>query len=265
MVTRRQLFVASLSGPLVGIGGCAVQPPPSIPQGKATPMTGPSFEYLVPDESGVITKFSPSGLVLTGWQRPIPPNLVDMLVVNLKETGGAVERKLQYADGKGWVYAITLLRTESKEAGTIRISLKAQQSVVYQSVYWNPPPPAAMPTFTEQELKTFYLSAWLPYQTEINSEFSPDSVYANFVRLLTPRARREGERDRVTGKIYKHEFFAGLRGAQIPFVIETFPYRNGSKVVVNASLPTLETSPGQCDFRALVREFQQRLQGVVKA
>lgn len=48
-------------------------------------------------------------------------------------------------------------------------------------------------------------------------------------------------------------------------MIEAYPYRNGSKVVVSAAIPGAETSQNVIDFAVLIQEIERKLLNVVKA
>jgi hypothetical protein len=82
---------------------------------------------------------------------------------------------------------------------------------------------------------------------------------------MKARTVRVGERDPVSGKIFKQEFATTVRGRELFVTVETFPYRNGSKALVYARIPGIETAPNEIDFAVLIREVRERLSQIVKA
>jgi hypothetical protein len=102
----------------------------------------------------------------------------------------------------------------------------------------------------------------LPVRIEVNSEFNTESTYSNFIRLT----RREvltgaGQKDPVTGKIFKDRFWARIDdGSEVSFKVETYPYRNGSKVVVFASIKGAvigDTVDFSRTYDSLLREIER--------
>lgn len=100
---------------------------------------------------------------------------------------------------------------------------------------------------------------------EINSEFNTDSIYANFSRLT----RKEvfsgiGVKDPVTGKIFRERFWVRVSGREVPVNVETYPYRNGSKVVVFANLRGT-VSGSTVDFVSAADALKKEIERIVRA
>jgi hypothetical protein len=120
-----------------------------------------------------------------------------------------------------------------------------------------------LPSFTESDLAAFLLTPVLHYHIEIDSEFNSESTFANFKRLLQSRPFARGERDPVTGKIFTQQFILPYDGKDVLFVAETFPYRNGSKVVLNLRLPSVFTSPNIVDYGLILDNVTKQLRQIV--
>lgn len=121
------------------------------------------------------------------------------------------------------------------------------------------------PAFSVDELMDRLSSGQIHYRFEIDSQYNSEAVYANFVRLTTQNPFRGGRRDPVSGKIFQNEFFIVHRDAEVRFVVETFPYRDGSKAVISARIPAVMTSANTIDFTQLVNEIEQRLVDLIDA
>ena len=100
---------------------------------------------------------------------------------------------------------------------------------------------------------------------DVNSEFNSESVYSNFERNLNVvQYAHGGRKDPVTGKIFSKKFWVPSSYGDIPIHIETFPYRNGSKVIVYAEIPA-DTSEGNIDFNKVYLELVKSIAEVVNS
>lgn len=70
------------------------------------------------------------------------------------------------------------------------------------------------------------------WKVEVDSPFSPESTYANFVRLAKQDRSKEAYKDPVTGKIFKDKFLIEVNDQKVSTYVETYPYKSGSKAVV---------------------------------
>ena len=122
-----------------------------------------------------------------------------------------------------------------------------------------------LPSFTEADLTAFLLTPMLHYRIEIDSQFNSESTFANLKRLLKSRSFATGERDPVTNKIFTQQFLLPYRGKDVLLTAEAFPYRNGSKVVMNLRLPAVFTSPNTVDYNVVLDEVTRKLREVVAA
>jgi hypothetical protein len=105
--------------------------------------------------------------------------------------------------------------------------------------------------------------AKLPVQMEFDSEYNTESTYSNFVRL-TRRESLSGQKDPVTGKIFKDRFYARVADKEVPFSIETYPYRNGSKAIVYATIHGA-SSGNVVDFSQTYEALYQELLKIIRS
>lgn len=122
-----------------------------------------------------------------------------------------------------------------------------------------------LPNFTDENLRQQLGALQLVYKFEVDSPYNTDSVTANFMRNAEVRTDRQGFADPVTGKIYSTYYVAKLNGRNMPFVVQVFPYRNGSKAVIHATIPGQETSPNTVDFGVLIKDARRMLEGVARS
>jgi len=94
-----------------------------------------------------------------------------------------------------------------------------------------------IPDFTEEQLLEFLSNATVRFNVEIDSTYDTESTYANFRRILKEETFRQPYKDDVTGKIYKSAFYLPKDEEQAKLFVEVFPYRNGSKAVINVEMP----------------------------
>ncbi len=125
--------------------------------------------------------------------------------------------------------------------------------------------PFGVPDFGRNDVRSTLLSAELRYSFEIDSEYGPSSVYANFDRLLESNQFSEGERDAVTGQIFEEEFITRVEGREVTFMLDVHPYRDGSKAVIHAKLPAIETDKNTVDFSEIIEDLEETLTGIAEA
>lgn len=256
---RRQL--SFLLVPLAGsslLGACAV---PQMAPPKTVQVVMEPVRYFIPNDAGVIEQpWSTNRLVFEGYERGESVKR-ERLIFNLSSELGVVERRTDNGTaGSGRRYTVRKSITTDRDRTVVTFA--AVDSTEYQQGLVLPFP---VPAFEAADLRKFLASAHLHVKFEVDSEFSPESTYANLVRLLKSRPYRPGEKDPVSGKIFKQEFIASLRGRDVSLAVETFPYRNGSKAVIYARIPGSETSPNTVDFAVLFEETRVRLAQVLKA
>jgi hypothetical protein len=125
--------------------------------------------------------------------------------------------------------------------------------------------PLPVPNFTVQNLTEYLIKQPVYYNLEINSQYNTESIFSNFVRLVERAQFRQGEKDPVTGKIFKDRFAISYKNKKVYFTLETFPYRNGSKVIVHLVVPGSLTSDNVVDFGIILNDIKTQLEGVANS
>ena len=105
--------------------------------------------------------------------------------------------------------------------------------------------------------------ATYPWKYEVNSEYPGESVYASFQRLSrSEKYSRGGYKDEVTGKIFKERFWLKMGSVEVPVNVATYPYRNGSKIVVYAELTPVVIGRS-LDYAQTAKLFESRIKEIV--
>jgi hypothetical protein len=122
-----------------------------------------------------------------------------------------------------------------------------------------------VPNFSEEDLANYIANQPVYYNLELASQYNTDSTYANFVRLAEKAPFKSGEKDPITGKIFKDKFALPYKTGKIFFTLETFPYRNGSKAVIHVVVPGNFTSESTVDYGIILKELKAQLEGIVNS
>lgn len=88
---------------------------------------------------------------------------------------------------------------------------------------------------------------------------------ANFMRMAVVKNQAAGFADPVTGKIYKQYFQINYAGETANYTVQVFPYRSGSKAVINMELPVVETSPNTVEFERIISDLRKQLTTIVQS
>lgn len=107
-----------------------------------------------------------------------------------------------------------------------------------------------VPTFGPGELQSAIRKGSVFFKFEIDSQYSVDSVKANFKRL----SKKAGRGNFITN-----------RDREVPFEFKAVPYRDGSKVTIEVVIFASETSKNTFDFGILEKEIKAKLTEIVKA
>lgn len=115
-----------------------------------------------------------------------------------------------------------------------------------------------------KQLKDSLSELTYSWKFEMDSTYSSEAVYANFQRLTRAEKYSSGYKDRGTEKILKNRFWVTVDSVEIPVTLEAYPYRSGSKAVVNAELkPIVEGNT--LDFAKTVKLLEARVAEIVKS
>lgn len=250
---------------VMALGGCVATSPskPAEPVAVA-PVTIQPITYAIPIDAGLIQRrgivedlsFSDFSYYSTGKRDKLTTR-------RLGENSLMIERRTETESGiAGSGKRVRVDFSVEKLASGYKAVLRPIEYTTYQQGVVLPFP---VPKFDDRDVSDHLLSAELHYRIEVNSEFNSESTHANFMRTLKTRGFKQGEKDPVTGKIFKQQFVLPYRGKDILFVLETFPYRNGSKAVMHLRIPAVFTSPNTVDYKTILDEVKGKLTEVVKA
>jgi hypothetical protein len=170
-----------------------------------------------------------------------------------------VERRTDNGtSGSGKVYTVGYAVEKGKDAMVYKF--KALSFTTYQQGLILP---FDVPNFTEQDLLEYITRQPLHLSLEFNSQYNTESIYANFMRMAEKVRFYPGEKDPVTGKVYKDKFVLIGKYGKVFFSFEAFPYRNGSKAVVHMAVPGTFTTGNTVDFGEIIKEIKGQLEGIV--
>ena len=214
------------------------------------------------------------------WQLRIPAALVKPeqpfqgvqvnRIANISVGSATKYRRFEVLRQKGTQDLMLSLRVDNGTAGSgvlQKIDLQAQEesSGVLLTVRPTEQKTYQEGLFLKFDVPTLDLGQELTRSTladtfEVDSTFAPDSVRGNFQRLLT----RHGKAATEPGQ--RESFLVKLPSGSTQIIsIETFPYRNGTKVKVSAVITGAETSPHLIDFVRLCEELRAAVRQVVEA
>lgn len=223
------------------------------------PVAMPAITYIVPTNVAYVSQ---NGVVndlrFATYDRG---SSVDHEMLSVKRDGATLVVELKRANssnvGSAVVYRVGVA-TEKIENG-YKVELKPLSFSTYKQGLIS----FGLPQFTERNLEAFLMSPMLHYRIEIDSPFNSESTFASLKRLLASRPLAKGERDPVTNKIFTQQFVLPYRGKEVLLTAEAFPYRNGSKVVMNLRLPSVFTSPNTIDYNVILDEVALRMREVI--
>ncbi|WP_026842902.1 hypothetical protein [Citrifermentans bremense] len=258
------ILLAVLSLLALQLTGCAnLGPKPT----QVFPLVNPkTVTVIVPDnkevDGNVYTTCSIRNAI---WAREYYQGQISrqqLIRVQLK-TGSSfdIDRRVDNGvSGSGTVYSVNY-SLKHDHTNTI-LQMTPTQRKTYQGgliMSWEPP------TFTEEDLFSYLCSQQVGYRVEINSEFNTESIFSNFKRLATEEQFRQGEKDDVTGKIFKNRFSMMVDDTKVYFSVETFPYRNGTKAIIYLSVPGRYTSENTVDFNVILKDLKTKLEAIINA
>lgn len=177
------------------------------------------------------------------------------------EGGFFVERRTDNGtSGSGKIYQVNCAVEKNKDNMVIKF-----QPVAYKTYQQGLILPFKVPSFTEQELIEYIAKQSVFLSLELTSPYNTESTYANFMRLTENISGLRGEKDSITAKLYKGQFVLSSKYGKVVFSLETFPYRNGSKAVINLAIPGSFTSDNEVDFVVIIKEIKAQLENIVNS
>lgn len=118
-----------------------------------------------------------------------------------------------------------------------------------------------IPEFNESQLLSYLSSAMITYTLEINSQYEPDSVNANFIRKT--KKQRYRIKDPVTDTISESAYVIKNRDKNVYFILKTYPYKNGTKAVIVSNFRGVQTSENEVDLEILINEIEAKFRSIV--
>lgn len=108
--------------------------------------------------------------------------------------------------------------------------------------------PFPLPEF---DLLSYLASAKVNYNFEINSEFSVESIRANFKRSLNQNS--------------SNAYRVDLPNAKVLVEVKIDPYRNGSKVLLNAELYNFKPENNTIDVSRAIIELEKYISNIINS
>ncbi len=184
-----------------------------------------------------------------------------LIIKNITKNTFTVERRSDNGiSGSGIIYTVQF--NIKKGPKNTYVTYKPLRFKTYQEGILLPFP---VPSFSEQDLINFLKSRRVYYKMEFDSKYNSESIFANFDRLAEKVNYKAGERDPVTGKIFKNRFAILYKNQRIYFSLEIYPYRNGSKTIVYLTIPGIYTSNNLINFDILLKAAKTRIAEIVNS
>lgn len=264
---------------LLLLGGCVPPKEAVVPQAEIVDPSDGTFTVVFPSEmkeapAELMKKVQNIGYYHSqernrGFSRDYQGHDVEAIKWSFENDSFTVERYIAFATNDSTIFSNKREWKEFKQAfisylGTIeRLSVTSLKFIPrtvkkmqkYKHIEAQLAPNEIVKLFTNATFRTVF---------EIDSEFNSDATYANFARLTRKEAFREGYKDPVTGKIYTERFWLKVNNLEIPVTVATYPYRNGSKVVINADVPA-QRNGSIFDFSIPAKAIQLELERIVKS
>lgn len=169
----------------------------------------------------------------------------------LNDTSLTVERRTDNgAAGSGVIYQVDYEISNSSGVEIISFTSKENPKTYQEGLFGKFP----VPNFTDQDLIKYLSSGDVRFSIEENSNFSVDSTKANFERLANGISR--------SGKNYGQ---IEIDGEKVRFSYKVYPYRNGSKVVVETTINNREVVDGVIDYSKKVAQFKKMIKEIVNS
>ncbi len=172
---------------------------------------------------------------------------IERLHIDYVANGLQVERRTDNGiAGSGIIYTIDANVIPKSDATMITLTPRTQKT--YQEGLILPFP---VPNF---DIEQYLSEATLYYKFELNSEYPATSIKANFERLL----------ERFNA-IDSYTYILQLEGAELKIKANIYPYRNGSKVVINIVLYNKESSNGVIDVVKKIEEAKKQIEKIINS
>lgn len=245
----KRILAAAL---LASLAGCKATPPPAD-----VPLTNtPSVSYKLPlDQSVDISFYEHNRCVSSGSNGCTK---YDSIKFGRKAGNVVVERRVHNGvAGSGSVYTITETTKRTSDASIVTYQ-PVKMSSYQQGLILSFPVP-------QMDIADYLSNSQFKTKFEVNSEYPSQSVKANFDRMMN-KARSDFRFYGTNSQLDLEDYYmVDVDGAQVVMLVETFPYRNGSKVVVNAVVQTHKSNTGIIDVAAIMKSVEEQVAKVVNS
>ncbi len=260
----------------LGLVGCVVNPEKGGIQdgagiystaGQSEPINVPPLMIQVPNDPAIITpggKALVGDLVISNYAASIVNSTLKMRVFfeNKTSIGFTLHARIDNGMvGSGVRYQVAYEKVDLPTGG-YQVTFQPKSKSTYQQGLIGKIP---VPDFDEKALRAYLRYFTLRYRFEVDSDYPSDSTMANFIRLGNPVNTNSGFADPITGKIYKQYFKINYGDQVANYVVQVYPYKNGSKAVINMELPVAENAQNTVDFAKIIADLRKRLTSIAKS
>ncbi|MCZ4337636.1 hypothetical protein [Shewanella colwelliana] len=245
---KRVMVVALLAS----LAGCKVTQPSAD-----VPLTNmPSVSYKLPLDQSVDISFNAYNRCVNSGSNGCTK--YDSIKFGRKAGNVVVERRVHNGvAGSGSVYTIN--ETTERTSDSSIVTYQPVKMSSYQQGLLLPFP------IPKMDIANYLSNTQFKKKFELNSEYPSQSVKANFDRMMN-KARSDfrfyGTNSRLDLEDY---YMVDVDGAKVVMLVETFPYRNGSKVVVNAVVQTHKSNTGIIDVAAIMKSVEEQVSKVINS
>lgn len=258
------------------MAGCGLQPP--ITQSESFTAQSPVAILLIPApvSSGVATSNSPQDIASTvrfkNYQQVGTGEYPDVESLQWKVQGAgfAVEKYKAFIARSGRELSKVSVTYDgaidtTRAGSNFKLAFLLSKKTYYAEPNILTGKASYQVEFTPTDVATNLANAEISWKYEIDSKYNTDSSYANFARLTRKEIfKGDGQKDAMTGKIFTERFWVRVSGRAVALYVVTYPYRNGSKVVVTANIPGVVTG-NSVDFVSISNALKKEVERIVNS
>ena len=172
------------------------------------------------------------------------PTRIERLKLNILPNEIHVERRTDNGiSGSGVIYQVKTDITSQGNNNIITFTPKTAKTYQEGAVL-----PFPVPTL---DIGLYLSQANIKYRFEINSQYSTDAIRGNFNRLLIKAARN------------KYLLMVGTN--QLEIAIQIYPYKNGSKSLIDISINTQRSKNDIIDVSRILDKAKRKIHGLVNS
>tara|TARA_R110001592_G_scaffold66617_1_gene204530 strand:+ start:4976 stop:5758 length:783 start_codon:yes stop_codon:yes gene_type:complete len=245
------------------LAGCQAIPKDDVPNTIIiNPQNAQTIELLVP-KSSEIKQINGTSVNLTYgsltsrnkynevWGHEVADSGQSMTVAKIK----GANRKI----GKV-IYSINKEVLEEQDNLKVELTpLRIDRKIPFDLMQWSYDPGE----FSQTEMAKVLKNPSFKITFEVNNDFSVDSTVSNFKRLGQPVQQYNPPVKEVGGNISKQYF--QLQGQKVNYIvgIEVFPYRDGSKAVIDSWINPIELDNGVITLKPVIDELKTIVNNII--